>query len=245
MSNYPIILGVYSLQKEIGYGTSGTSNKKQNITYWYVRQIEKNKFEVQPLNNYHLPSGHTSVVSRSEFLVNYTPEPTYYQNNHVQELFELAYKVQRCKHNLSEDSLDQKDKRLIEQLKIFESKLDGDNNDNKGSLTNNDYGAIKKALDLLLASNDSVNFVQKKHLNNCAINLRKDGYYDKSLCYYEKSLEVTREDENIYFNMARVYFAKGLKNKCISILEQALSINPNFKEAKKFLKYCHSNKGSN
>lgn len=238
MSNYPIILGVYSLQKEVDYGTSGTAQKKENITYWYVRQINAQKFEVQPLNIHHLPSGHFSMVSKNEFLVNYVPEPNYYQNRRVQKLFDLADKVQSYGQKFNRNNLDKEDQEIIERLMIFESNIEADVDDNSKSSEVSDYEKITKVLDLLLACNDSTKFFQKQHFNNFAITLRKDGYYDKSLNYYEKTLEVNELDENLYFNMARVYFDKGLNSECVHTLKQALNINPEFEEAKKFLKYC-------
>lgn len=238
LSDFPIILGVYSLQKEIGYGTGGTRNRHENITYWYVRQLDFEKFEVQPLDGNHLPSGHLSSVSMNEFLVNYVPEPAYYQHKQVQKLHDLAHKIEKFKHNFSRKDLDQAESKLVNRFMIFESNVGNYAGNGGQALQESDYGKIANVLDLLLANNESTKFFQKQHFNKFAISLRKEGYYDKSICYYEKSLEITKYDENIYFNMARSYFDKGLNDKCISILKQALNINPGFEEAKKFLHYC-------
>ena len=237
MTNFPVILGIYSLQKELGYGSGGTRNKRENITYWYVRQLNLKKFEVQPLDGNHLPSGHTSTVNINEFLVSYIPEPTYYQNNHVQKLHDLALKIENYKHNFSRNDLDHAELRLVNRFLIFESHVEV-NSDSDAQSQEKDCEKINKVLELLLANNENTLFLQKQYFNKFAISLRKDGYYDKSISYYEKSLEMTRHDENIYFDMARSYFDKGLNDKCISILKQALDINPKFEEARKFLNYC-------
>ena len=66
MSDYPQILGVYSLQLEAEIGTGGTQITHDNITFWYARQLSNDEFEVQPLNTHHVPSGIRSILEEME-----------------------------------------------------------------------------------------------------------------------------------------------------------------------------------
>ncbi len=88
-------------------------------------------------------------------------------------------------------------------------------------------------LDTLLGINEAFTFEYRQKFNEFGISLRKNGHYDESIRYYEKSLEIVETDENVYFNLARVYFEKGLNDQCIVSLRQALNINPEFIEAQK------------
>jgi len=69
------------------------------------------------------------------------------------------------------------------------------------------------------------------------VTLRKDGHLDESIGFFSKALELEKNDENLYFNMARVYFDKGDLEECTRVLQQALNLNPQFKEAGQFVRY--------
>ncbi len=61
--------------------------------------------------------------------------------------------------------------------------------------------------------------------------------YDESIRYYEKSLEIV-EVTRTSISTLLVSSWEGLNDRCITSLEQALAINPDFVEAQKFLNYC-------
>ncbi|MFP4237065.1 MAG: tetratricopeptide repeat protein, partial [Desulfonatronovibrio sp.] len=79
---------------------------------------------------------------------------------------------------------------------------------------------------------------EHKHLfNEFGINLRKQKMYDQALEYYTRGLDLVQNDENLHYNVARAYFAFNNHEKCFEHLKQALQINPEFEEARKFVQY--------
>lgn len=238
MNEYPAILGVYSLQLEADVGTGGTAVRHDNITYWYARQLSPHEFEIQPLNAHHVPSGVRSVLQELDFLKQYTPEPTYYRLHTVPALETLKRKIQMGQEAFVKGNLDEAERQFLKALMIDDKNIDANYGLGEVYSEKKDFDKLKKVLDTLLGLEEAFSFEFRQKFNSFGISLRKNGHYDESIRYYEKSLEIVDTDENVYFNLARVYFEKGLNGDCVNHLEQALKINPGFIEAQKFLKYC-------
>jgi len=238
LSDYPQILGVYSLQIESDIGTGGTSDKHDNVTYWYARQLSTDDFEVQPLNSHNVPSGVRTVLAEMDFLKQYTPEPRYYRLHTVPALETLARKIDEGEKAFEDGKMDEAESQFIKALMIDDKSIDANYGLGEVYSETKEFIKLKKVLNTLLGISEAFTYEHRQKFNTFGISLRKNGHYDESIRYYEKSLEIVRDDENVYFNIARVYFEKGLNDRCISSLEEALNINPEFLEAQKFLKYC-------
>ncbi|MCJ2164417.1 tetratricopeptide repeat protein [Pseudodesulfovibrio sp. S3] len=241
MSDYPTILGVYSLQLDAELGTGGTASKHENVTYWYARQLSGTEFEIQPLNAHHVPSGVRSVLNEMDFLKQYTPEPTFYRIHTVPALETLKRKIQMGQEAFAEGKLDEAERQFIKALMIDDKNVDANYGLGEIYSEKKEFDKLKKVLDTLLGLDEAFTYEFRQKFNEFGISLRKNGHYDESIRYYEKSLEIVDTDENVYFNLARVFFEKGQYGPCVDNLEHALEINPGFIEAQKFVKYCRKN----
>ncbi|MBC15670.1 TPR repeat-containing protein [Pseudodesulfovibrio profundus] len=238
MSEFPQILGVYSLYLESEVGTGGTADKHANVTYWYARQLSDDDFEVQPLNAHHVPSGVRSVMQRMDFLRQYTPEPTYYRIHTVPALESLARKIDEGEQAFADGDFDTAEAQFIKALMIDDKNIDANYGLGEVYSETKEFNKLKKVLNTLLGLAEAFTYEHRQKFNRFGISLRKNGHYDESIRYYKKSLEIVDDDENVHFNLARVYFEKGQNDHCISCLEAALNLNPEFVEAQRFLKYC-------
>jgi len=238
VKDYPQILGVYSLQLEAEIGTGGTQSTHQNVTYWYARQLADDRFEVQPLNAHHVPSGVRSELKAMDFLKQYTPEPSYYRLHTVPALTTLSRKIEMGTKAFEKGDLDEAERQFIKALMIDDKSVDANYGLGEVYSEKKEFDKLRAVLETLLGLSEAFTYEHRQRFNQFGISLRKNGHYDESIRYYEKSLEIVDEDENVYFNLARVYFEKGQSERCIANLQQALSLNPEFIEAQKFLKYC-------
>lgn len=238
MSEYPAILGVYSLLLDSEVGTGGTQTKHDNITYWYARQLSPDEFEIQPLNAHHVPSGIRSLMDGMDFLKQYSPEPNYYRVHTVPALETLNRKIQMGQDAFANGDLDEAESQFIKALMIDDKNVVANYGLGEVYSEKKEFDKLKKVLDTLLGIDEAFTFEFRQKFNEFGISLRKNGHYDESIRYYEKSLEIVETDENVHFNLARVHFEKGQLERCITHLDKALMINPDFIEAQKFLKYC-------
>ena len=71
--------------------------------------------------------------------------------------------------------------------------------------------------------------------NRLGISLRRQKKIDEALQYFLKALEKNGEDENLLYNISRVYYDKGDLALARNYLKKSLKVNPNFQEANDFL----------
>lgn len=236
--DYPSILGVFSLRRAEDIGSGATQARHTQLTYWYARQLDQLAVELQPLNAYHVPSGIRKQAVLAEFLKSYTPEPRYYEANTVPALKSLKAKIDQGEKFFSMGLLDDAEKAFLKALMIDEMNVPANYGLGDVYTEKKDFQKLRRILTVLMGMDDAFSTEYRQKLNAFGINLRKQGYLDESIEFFNKALEIQKNDENIYFNLARVHFDKGEIDTCIGILNIATTLNPGFVEARKFMTYC-------
>jgi tetratricopeptide (TPR) repeat protein len=75
------------------------------------------------------------------------------------------------------------------------------------------------------------------HYNTMGMQSRETKNFTEAVNSYSKAVSVSPQDENLHYNMARVYFEEGKREKAEEFLGKALKLNPEFKEGKAFYEY--------
>lgn len=75
--------------------------------------------------------------------------------------------------------------------------------------------------------------------NTLGVNLRKHGDYPGAIHAYKQALELTPNDENIYFNMAKAYYFMGKLESASDAVVMALKMNTQLREANKLYQRIH------
>jgi tetratricopeptide (TPR) repeat protein len=238
MSEYPTVLGVFSHQRPISVGSGTTRTTHQKMTYWFVRQTGEDNFDTQPLNIYHVPSGMREFIKGEKFFSEYTPEPNYYQVNTVPALKSLYEKITKGQEHLAEGDLDAAEKEFLKALMIDDLNIEANYGLGEVYTEKNDFDKLSRILKVLMGQGDTFSQEHKERLNTFGVRLRRNGHLDQAMTFLEKAHEVNPEDDHILFNLARVYFDKKDFATCQEKLNLALEANPEFAEARKFLKYC-------
>ncbi|MFP5223173.1 MAG: tetratricopeptide repeat protein [Acidobacteriota bacterium] len=238
MPEYPSVLGVFSHRKQISVGSGVTRTGHQKLTYWFVRQISDDTFDIQPLNIYHVPSGMREFIKSDLFLAEYTPDPNYYNVNTVPALRSLYEKITKGEEHLSEGNLDAAEKEFLKALMIDDLNIEANYGLGTVYTEKNDFDKLARTLKVLMGQGDAFSTEHKERLNSFGVRLRRNGHLEQATAFLEKAHEVNPQDDHIMFNLARVYFDKKEFQKCRATLTQALEVNPAFPEARKFLRYC-------
>ena len=238
MVEYPKILGVYSLQVHTEVGAGATKDRRDGISYWYVRQLTPERFEVQPLNTHHVPSGLRTELGALDFLRQYTPEPRYYRLHTVPALESLARKIAMGEAAFALGDLDEAERQFLKALMISERDVKANYGLGEVYSEKKEYAKLKGVLDRLLGIPEAFTLEHRQTFNRFGISLRKNGHWEESIRYYRKSLELNANDEHLHFNLARVYYDQGRMDLCVASLRSALAINPDFAEARRFLEFC-------
>lgn len=234
------IYGVFSTEVENTVGTGTTRRKESKRAIWFAEQTDSEEggepvIEVQPINNKNVPSGRKKTVPLGEFLRDYSPELEFYHNQVFPKMKELDSVLEKAE--------DHREKGAYYSAQFgFEAALEFDERNVRANfglgLTYMDRGDRDKAADMFrqVVALDAAFSPEHKHLfNEFGISLRKSGLFDQAVEYYARALEITANDENLYYNMARAHFERGDKDQCRENLEMALSLKPDFEEAAEFM----------
>jgi len=80
---------------------------------------------------------------------------------------------------------------------------------------------------------DTLYDLENKHIfNEYGIELRRGEMYDLAIENYQKAISIDPEDEALYFNIARAYKESDREAEAVKNLEKALSLKPDFREAR-------------
>jgi len=238
MPAYPQILGVYSKNTTADVGTGITKGNHEQTTYWYIRCMDNDSYETQPLNANHVPSGVRSIQPKGQFILNYTPEPTYYERNTLPAMKSLQKKIQQGEEQFALGKLDEAERSFLKALMIDELNVPANLGVGAVYSEKQEFKKVQKVLNVLMNCDETFQAEQRASFNILGMSLRKQGMLDESLNYYLKALEYNDKDENIHFNVARVYFEKGDQAETLKHLELCLAINPDLEVARKFVLYC-------
>ncbi len=236
------ISGVFSSQAVVKVGTGTTTRKTIKKAYWFAEEVDSDEEEerfvnVQPLNNNNIPAGDKEAVPMCDFLDKFSPEIEFYQQVVFPKMKDLDRTIQRAEGQRDQGAL------YSAQFE-FEAALSFDEENVRANfglgLTYMERGEAEKAGDIFerVVKLDAAFTPEHKHLfNEFGINLRKSKLHDQAVEYYTRALEITKDDENLYYNIARAYFERGDRDDCLKNLGEALKIKPEFEEAKKFMEY--------
>jgi len=80
--------------------------------------------------------------------------------------------------------------------------------------------------------------------NRIGIVLRKMQDFTSAESYYQRALGITQTDEYLFFNLGRLYYDWQKWDKMALAAQKAVSINPDFQEARKLLAFAKKKLGA-
>ncbi|KAB1443309.1 tetratricopeptide repeat protein [Pseudodesulfovibrio senegalensis] len=233
------IQGVFSTQSVVKVGTGTTQRKTIQKTFWFCNENDAGDVVVQPLNLNYVPSGPTRDVPRDDFLGKFNPEPEFYVSTVFPKMQELNETIVRGEKHRSRGAAYSAEFEFKQATNLDEENVRA----NFGlGLTYLDRGEQTKANDIFkrLVKLEAAFEEEHKHLfNDFGINLRKNSMFDQALEYYLRAEELVEDDENLYHNIARVYYEKGELDECIKYLKKSLELNPRMEESLQFLDFLN------
>lgn len=234
--------GVFSRQRIAKVGTGTTTRKVAQIGYYFVEQVEKDLFQVRPLNNNFVPTGDPEEIDREQLLTDYSPEPEMYHKQVLPNMKELQKTLARADRYRKQGNSFSAEMEYTNALKVDEYNVRG----NFGvGLCLLDRGEKDRANDIFarLIAMDAPFAGEHKHMfNEFGINLRKSKMIPQAVEYYSKAIQLSPKDEHLRYNLARALFDDKNYAKAREELNTSLEINPDFTEAKKFIAYLDKNK---
>jgi tetratricopeptide (TPR) repeat protein len=238
------ITGVFSTQEIQKVGTGTTTRKTIRKAFWYCEELgtgdKAGSVEVQPLNNNYVPSGPKRIIDRDKFLNDFAPEPEFYQSTVFPRMREVTKTVARGERHRDNNELFSAEMEFSNALNLDVENVRA----NFGlGLTYMARGETAKAENILerIVKLDAAFEQEHKHLfNEFGIQLRKNKMIKDSIAYYSRALELSKQDENLFYNVARAHLENKDIASTLEFLLKALELNPSFVEASQFLMWMNN-----
>lgn len=234
------IKGVFSCQEVRKVGTGTTTRKTIQKTFSFAEEMPDGSITIQPLNANYVPSGPKKTITLEAFLSAYSPEMEFYVQTVFPKMREMNKTIAKADRHRERGEHYSAEYEYGNALKVDEDNVRA----NFGlGLTYLERGQTEKADDVFqrIVGLEAAFEEEHKHLfNEFGINLRKNKMLTQSLEYYERALELSKADENLYINMARVYFDSKKYDETVESLLEALKLNPQQEVAHKFLTWMQN-----
>ena len=231
-TNLQKIKGVFYEESVITLGT-GHTQKTQNVkNYCYAEQLDGETMEISFLGNEGNPTGIVIKVPYEEFLQKYTFAPDYKVKTKQER--ETDKHIAMAEKSRSRKEYNSAEWEYTSALKIDPESIRA--NFGIGTLYM-EMGQTGKAKEVFkkLSEIDAIFEDENKHIfNEFGIELRKANMTDEALANYLKALEISPKDENLYFNIARLYYDAKDYEKALEWIKKSIVFNPHFREAIQF-----------
>ncbi|HOJ52850.1 MAG TPA: tetratricopeptide repeat protein [Syntrophales bacterium] len=97
-------------------------------------------------------------------------------------------------------------------------------------------GDYELARELIGDNEDLLSYIVD-YYNERGIAARREGKYDQAISEFRKVVSICPDDEGLFYNLARAYIEKKEWQAARETMEEALELNPDFKEGKKLLSF--------
>jgi tetratricopeptide (TPR) repeat protein len=237
----PRISGVFSQVKVSAIGAGTTARKSEVVTYFFAQEREDGVLEVQALGE-NVVFGPVLEVSLDEFLSSYMPEP---QRSLERAKDEAAREAEVRKAVARGDKYYKQGKTFSAEYEYGKAlALDEENvRANFGIglcfIQREEKDKAREVFRRLVKLEAAFQEEHKHLFNEFGISLRKSGMHAEALEYYARALELSPDDENLHYNVARAAFAMGDAELAASHLEKCLGLNSGQHECQQFLEFLH------
>lgn len=216
---------VFSTTTELKVGTGTTAKKQQSILLWYIEQREEDEYSVRKINPQFVPVGDEIIINQEELLSNYVPEVEIHNTRVEPAMCALTKTIAKG------DKHRENNKPLSAEMEYTKA-LDVDETNTRAIfglglvyMGRNDREKSRAVFEQLVSMEASFDVKHKHLFNEFGIALRKSKLYDEAVQYYARAVELTAEDDNLYYNLARAFYEKGDWEHCFDFLARALKIN--------------------
>ena len=231
------IEGVFLLEKDATIGTGHTEKKVRQKMFCLAKETADGEIEVRYLDGNDEPLNIVEKIPKEQFIHAFTFQPYYFERKNAERDKKVNRHILTAEEHCRRNELYSAEYEYKNALKLDEENLRANFGIGNVYLK---MGEKEKAKDIFIKISkiEAIFEEHNKHFfNECGIQLRKQQLYDEAIEYYNKAMDLSPRDENLFFNMARAHFEKGESDKANEYITRALEISPDFHEAKAFLKY--------
>ena len=222
---------VFSTVTEIKIGTGTTAKRQVSKLLWYVKQREADEFGVRKINPQFVPVGDETIIDQETLLSEYTPEVEIHNTRVEPAMCSLKKTLAKGdKHREKGEPLSA-EMEYTKALDVDETNVRAIFGLGLVYLDRSDREKSRSVFEQLVSMQAAFDLRHKHLFNEFGIALRKNQLYDEAVQYYTRAVELTAEDENLYYNLARAFYEKNDWEHCFEFVSRALRLNAHHEPA--------------
>lgn len=231
-----LIEGVFSQSKSSRIGTGTTAKRVMSQALFYAKQVDEDVIEIQMLNTNHVPFGKSEQITKDDLFRDYLPMPQMYKQvmgnmRQVQKSIARGDKFrQRNEHFTAEFEYGK-------ALSLDEENVRANFGIGLCLLARDEKEKAQEVFDRIVKIDSAFENEHKHLFNEYGIALRKKKLLDQAVEYYNRAIELSGDDENLWYNLAYAEFSREDWPKCGQAINKCLEIAPDHPEGKKMLAY--------
>lgn len=236
MSEQELIEGVFSIERLGKVGTGTTTRRVKQTAMYYAREVGDEKIEIQGLNSKHVPFGDVALITKDELLSDYLPMPQLFKEvignlRKVQKSVARGDKYRKRGENFTAEY------EYTNALNLDEQNVRANFGIGLCLLARDEEDKAKKVFDRILGLDTAFSDDHKHLFNEYGIALRKKKLFGQAVDYYRRALDLSNDDENLWYNLARAQFERQDWAACAEAVAKCLELGPQHEEGRKLMDY--------
>jgi tetratricopeptide (TPR) repeat protein len=230
------IEGVFSIERMAKIGTGTTARRVKQTALYYARQLDETTIELQGLNPRNVPFGQTERVTKEELLADYLPMPQLFKEV-VGNLRQVQKAVARGDKFRKRGETFTAEYEYANALNLDEQNVRANFGIGLCLLARDESDKAKQVFERILGIDSAFSDEHKHLFNEYGIELRKKKLFGQAVDYYRRALELSADDENLWYNLARAQFERSDYAKALEAVTRCLELDPGHEEGRKMLDY--------
>ncbi|MEF2231509.1 MAG: tetratricopeptide repeat protein [Pseudodesulfovibrio sp.] len=232
------IEGVFSSEKTGRIGTGTTARRVTQTALYYCRERDDGAVDIQLLNQKHVPFGPVEQISKDELLADFLPMPELYKEV-VGHLREVQKSVARGEKFRKRGESFTAEYEFNKALNLDEENVRANFGVGLCLLARDEKEKAQEVFQRIVQIDSAFSREHKHLFNEYGIELRKKRLLDQAAEYYGRALELTRDDENLWYNLARARFDQEDFAGAADAVSRCLALNPEHEHGRKMLNYMN------
>jgi tetratricopeptide (TPR) repeat protein len=235
------IEGVFAIEKTMKIGTGTTARRVKQQVHFYAKQQPGGLVRIQPLNADNVPFGPTEDISKDRLLSEYLPVPERYKQV-MAKLREIQKAVARGDKFRKRGETFTAEYEYNKALSLDEQNVRANFGVGICYMARGEEEKAREVFERVLGIDAAFGNEHKHLFNEYGMRLRKAGMIAESVDFYNRALELTTDDENLYYNLARAELERKDMDAVKKALARCLRLNPEHAEARKVLAFLKKKK---
>lgn len=231
-----LLEGVFSIEKMAKIGTGTTARRVKQTALYYAIEVEDGMINLQGLNNKNVPFGKIEQISKDDLLTDYLPMPQLYKEviGHLRTVTKSVARGDKFRKRGENFTAEYE---YANALNLDEQNVRANFGIGLCLLARDEEEKAKRVFDRIIRIDSAFEDEHKHLFNEYGMALRKKKLIGQAVDYYKRALELSDDDENLWYNLARAQFEREDWPKCAEAVTNCLKLNPTHPEGKKMLDY--------